>query len=88
LLWNALFLVDSNFGSTSKHEPGPFAGVTLLLTFGLTWTIRKSETVQRIVLQPGHEVGEIKSFLVLLQLISGALCVAFAATLRFSLPTH
>jgi hypothetical protein len=79
VLWNALFLWDGSFVEHRSSAPGPSALLALLLTFSLCWGIRRSAWLQGIVLREGHRVGEIKSFLVLLQIVSGALFVGFTA---------
>ena len=78
-LWNLLFFLDTLFNTpASKHEPGAFAFLALLLTFAFAVALPRSDILQRAVLRPGHVVGEIKPFLQLLQPISGLLLAAFS----------
>ena len=75
-LWNGLFLLDrAHAGSQSR--PGAFALVALLLLLAAATAAQKSPQFQRLVLREGHEVGEIKSFLVLIQIVTGIMAVAF-----------
>jgi hypothetical protein len=78
ILWNGLFFLDDNGSASSRHELGLGAFIAILLAFFLSWAVRASEWLQGLVLREGHSVGEIKSFLLLLQLVSGLGGVAFA----------
>lgn len=78
VLWNVLFMLDDAGQSESRaHVPGAFAILALLLLFGLATAVRVSQPVQRVILREGHDVGEIKAFLVLLQLVAGLLSIGF-----------
>lgn len=81
MLWNVLFLLDQPFESNQAHTPGPFSLIALLLVFGFATALQKSAQLQQMVMQKGHQVGQIKSFLLLLQLVSGVLSLAFGASL-------
>jgi hypothetical protein len=81
VMWNALFLLDNPFGSVQPHTLGPFSLIALLLAFGFVTAIQKSAWLQQVVMRSGHQVGEIKSFLLLLQVVSGFLSLGFGASL-------
>ena len=75
-LWNVLFMLDRSAHSQS-HEPGSLVLLALLALFFLATSIRASPRLQRIVLRNGHQVGEIKAFLALLQIVAGFLSIVF-----------
>lgn len=81
VLWNVLFLLDQPFGSNQPHAPGPYSLAALLLVFGFVTVLRKSARLQQVVMRSGHQVGEIKAFLLLLQLVSGFLSLGFGGSL-------
>lgn len=80
-LWNVLFLFDQSFKADQAHMPGPLSLIALLLVFGFVTAVQKSARLQQMVMQNGHQIGEIKSFLLLLQLVSGVLSLGFGASL-------
>jgi len=80
-IWNALFLLDQPFSANHTPTPGPFSLIALLLAFGFSTALLKSARLQQIVMRSGHSVNEIKSFLQLLQLVSGLLSLAFGSGL-------
>ncbi len=80
-LWNALFLLDRVVAGWKPQPPGLFAFIALVLALSAASATRASAFFQRIVLRDGHEVGEISSFLVLLQIVTSMLCIAFGITL-------
>lgn len=80
VLWNILFMLDQ-LSHPQSPEPGLFSLVALLATFGLVTAIRVSGRVQKMVLQEGHQVGEIKAFINLLLLVSGLLSLIFGGAL-------
>lgn len=87
-IWNVLFLLDGSFSSGAHKQPGGLAIVALLLLFGISTSVQASPRIQRLVLRDGHQVGEIKAFLVLLQIVSGIMSLVFgifAAAHVFSL---
>jgi hypothetical protein len=79
ILWNGLFLLDDSGSDYSRRHLGLGGFTAILLTFVLAWALRISERLQGFVLKEGRSVGEIKSFLLFLQLLSGIGVVAFAA---------
>ena len=76
LLWNALFLLDrgGNPFSTSSNL-GPYSLLALVLAFAVATFIPLSSRLQALILRDGHDVGEIRGFLRLLQLIAGFLAL-------------
>ena len=70
-LWNALLLLDWHGAKSSLGEPRPLSLLALLLIFAAVTAIRLFPRAQSIVLREGHQVGEIKAILALLQLVSG-----------------
>ena len=84
VLWNVLFMLDQPFGSNQPHAPGPFSLLALLSVFGFVTVLQKSARLQQVVMQSDHHVGEIRSFLLLLQLISGFLFLGFGANFLLS----
>jgi len=75
-LWNVLFMLD-RWTRPQAREPGPYSLLALLALFALVTAIRASPRIQLMVLREGHQIGEIKAFLRLLQLVAGVLSVAF-----------
>ena len=80
IVWNALFLLDRSI-SGSQPRPGPLVLIALVLFFLAAAATRTSAPFQRLVLREGHEVGEVKSFLVLLQIVTGAMALGFGIAL-------
>ena len=76
LVWNGLFLLDHY--RTPAFSPGLFALLALGFLFALVAATLRVETVQRIVLKPGRDVGEVRPLLNLLMFVSGILLVVFA----------
>lgn len=76
-LWNVLLMLDRS-SQPQSHQPGVLALMALLSIFGVATAARASLRVQQIVLRKGHQIGEIKAMLVLLQLVAGLLSVIFA----------
>ncbi|WP_457332299.1 hypothetical protein [Rhizobacter sp. P5_C2] len=77
LLWNALFLLDrggSLFDTSSKL--GPYSFLALALAFAVASLTPRSSRLQQLILRDGHDVGEIRGFLRLLQLVTGGLALA------------
>jgi hypothetical protein len=68
-----LFLLDQYGRGEASRDPGPGGIVATALVFFLAWGIRASPWLQGIVLREGHSMNEIKSPLLLAQLVAGAL---------------
>ena len=81
VLWNLLFMLNGPFGRGQTREPGPLVFVALLLVLGFTTAVQLSVPLQRAVLREGHHIGEIKAFLLLLQMVTGLLSIGFGAIL-------
>lgn len=81
VLWNVLFLLDRPFGSNHVPPLGPFSFMALLLLFGFASLLPMSVRLQQIVIRSGHQIGEIKSFLLLLQVVSGIMLLGFGGSL-------
>lgn len=84
VLWNVLFLFDRPFDQNHAATPGPFSLIALLSVFGFVTVLQRSARLQQIVMQSGHVVGEITSFLRLLQVVSGFLSLSFGGSLLLS----
>lgn len=50
------------------------------------WGLRVSELLQGVVLREGHSIGEIKTPLLIAQLVAGAFLVGFVAAHAFRIP--
>jgi hypothetical protein len=81
VLWNALFMLDGSFSFHQHQEPGPLVLLALLLVLAFSTAVKSSVPLQQRVLRKGHDVGEIKAFLVLLQIVTGFLSALFGAFL-------
>ena len=79
--WNALFMLDFARPGHTPSSPGWFACVALLLVFAVSVGTLTSTTLQRLILKPDRNVGEIRSFLRLLAFVSGLLFVIFSILL-------
>lgn len=85
LCWNLLFLADGPDlpelwrGHVPAHFlPGVGALVALASIFLLATGIKVSRRLQRLALAPGHELGEVRGMLTLLQLVSVPLMIGFS----------
>jgi len=81
VIWNALFFLGGGHSGRVPSRPGPFMLAPLLFAFVLSVGTLKSPQLQRIILKPGRNVGEIRPFLRLLAFISGFLLVVFSILL-------
>jgi hypothetical protein len=81
VIWNVLFLLDRPYGTNHIHQIGPFSFLALLLVFGFVTALQKSARLQQFVMHSGHHIGEIKSFLQLLQIVSCFLSLVFGGSL-------
>lgn len=85
VIWNVLFFADNSFRlSAGPHQPGPLTVLAMLAVFTVSSALPYSPGLQRAVLQTGHSIGEIKSFLRLLQIISGLLSFGMGGLLLVS----
>jgi hypothetical protein len=75
VVWNLLFVLDGFVPWNEPKLPGFFVQLALGLAFSLAVVIQRSKTMQYCVLRPGRSVGEIRPFLLLLQIVSGFLLV-------------
>jgi hypothetical protein len=82
-LWNALFLVERVVPWYPPPSPGPFALAALALAFAFVSGVLRSARLQSVVLKPGRSLGEIRAFLLLLQLVTGLLLVALSIEFVF-----
>ncbi len=81
LAWNALFLFDQRGlleGTLQPALPGMGAALAAMALFLLATGVRVSARLQRLALAPGHQVGEVRALLGLLQLVSAPLAIGFA----------
>jgi hypothetical protein len=83
VLWNALFMIDQSFESNEPNTLGSFSLLALFLLFSFATVLLKSKRLQNIVLRSGHQLGEIKSILLLLQIVSGFLFLGFGMNFLF-----
>lgn len=81
LAWNGLFLLDLSAPRRVGNEPGLFALLALCLAFVVCWGTRTSPRLQKMILRDGHSVTEIKSFLLLVQIVAGILLAILAVML-------
>ena len=77
VVWNVLFLLDGYMPWNEPKLPGLFVQLALALVFAFTVALQRSTAVQAWVLQPDRSVGEVRPFLILLQLVSGIMLVGF-----------
>jgi hypothetical protein len=76
VVWNILVLLDGFVPWKEPKGPGLFVQLAFALVFLAAALTQRSKTVQHWVLQPGRSIGEIRPFLLLLQVVSGFLLVA------------
>lgn len=79
--WNGLFLLDRGWEHAPARQLGPFAAAAVILLFIVSAATLAFPFMQRAVLRDGHDVGEVKSFLILLVLVLGLLSVGISGTL-------
>lgn len=77
-LWNVLFYLDGSFAAPGPHLPGVPALLGLFSVFAISTATKLFPSVQRIVLRDGHNLGEIREFLSLAQLVTGLLFFGFS----------
>jgi hypothetical protein len=76
VLWNALFFLDDPWHR--PPTPGPFSMLAIFLAFVFCLGVHRSSSLQAVVLTKGHSVGEIKSLLILIQVVAAFLLVIFS----------
>jgi hypothetical protein len=76
--WNALFLLMSAVPKNAKSAGAGLGLVPLALLFGLSLLAPKSPALQRLILKPGRNIGELRPLLRLLTFISGLLLIVFS----------
>jgi hypothetical protein len=77
VVWNALAILLASHHADSRPQLSPLTFTPLALVFLICIGIEKSALLQRLILKPGRDVGEIRPFLRLLIFISGLLLVIF-----------
>lgn len=79
LIWNGLFFLDALIHPLKVGEhPSPLILAPLVFAVAISIGTLLSPSLQRIVLKPGRSVGEIKSLLLLILVISSVLLVVFS----------
>jgi hypothetical protein len=81
VVWNGSFLLNGAIPHGSRNQPGVFILAPLLFAFLASWGIKRSPTLQNMVLNDGRSINEVKGFLSLLPTVSAFLLVVFAALL-------
>jgi hypothetical protein len=81
ILWNALFFFGFGRDREVPPRPGPLILTPLLFAFALSVGTLISTKLQRIILKPGRNVGEIRPFLRLLAFVSWLLLIIFSILL-------
>jgi hypothetical protein len=84
LLWNALFIADSGFSFDSQRQPGIFSLTAIILLFVGSVLVRINNTLQRLILKPSRDIGEIKSAVNLITLVSGFLSIGLSVQIIVS----
>ncbi len=76
LLWNALVLLDRGGNPLNTSGTlGPYSFLALALACAVATLTPRSVRLQELILRDGHDVGEIRGFLRLLQVITGFLAL-------------
>jgi hypothetical protein len=75
--WNGLIYLSGFLAPRVRLPAELFALIPLLLTFLMSWRLKTSAELQKLILSEGHSVGEIKAYLNLLQVVTGLLLVIF-----------
>ncbi len=81
IIWNALFYLDIYSNQNEFGELGVFSFIAIVLLFVSVSWLKRSDSLQKLVLKPGRSVNEIRPILHLLQFISGAGAVALSIQL-------
>ena len=77
LFWNGLFFLNNPNPYLPGNKPGILTLVPLAFAFLTGWGIKRSPELQKMVLKEGRSVNEVRSFLSLLQIVSGLLLIVF-----------
>jgi len=80
-IWNAFFFLDAGHSGRVPSHPGPLVLAPLLFIFALSVGTLISPKLQRLILKPDRNVGEIRPILGLLAFISGLMLVVFSILL-------
>lgn len=82
VLWNCALLLEppGGHGSRQLHF---YPLLPVLLAFSVATLARTSHGFQRLILREGHQIGEIRIFLKLLQLVTGVISLGLGAALVF-----
>lgn len=76
LMWNALFLLDRGGNPLNTSGTfGPYSFLALALAFAVATLAPRSARLQEFILRDGHNLGEIRGFLRLLQVTTGFLAL-------------
>jgi hypothetical protein len=86
LLWNVPFLLDRTM-TESRTTSELVALATFVLFFAAATATKLSPRFRHLLLRDGHELGEIKSIVTLIQIFTGSLTLGFAVKLFEKLGT-
>ena len=81
LFWIALFFLNNPKPYLPGNQPGILTLASLAFAFLISWGIKRSPELQKMVLKDGRSVNEVRSFLSLLQMVSGLLLIVFTILL-------
>jgi hypothetical protein len=84
LMWNGLLILDVGANPfNAAGRPGLYSLLALALAFTVATFIPRSPRLQELFLRDGHDVGEIRSFLRLMQVVTGLLALTTGLTMWF-----
>jgi hypothetical protein len=78
VVWNLLFMLDRSLDGASRETPGPLSLLALVLLAATATALRLSPRLQQLALRDGHHFGEIRSFVVFLQFLTGFMSLVFS----------
>jgi hypothetical protein len=81
LFWNGLFFLNNPKPYLPGNKPGILTLAPLAFAFLIGWGTKTSPELQKMVLKDGRSVNEVRSFLSLLQMVSGLLLIVFTILL-------
>lgn len=81
--WNVGLFMDWSAHGFRHRGFGALSFFIVLCAFVVTIALPRSESLQRIVLKPGRDVGELRAWLALLRLALGVGTLAMALSLMF-----